>query len=235
MSTPTPGGDTPKHYPPPPRGTRDYYRAIHRAAEAEDLDRATELLHVLWGDYGWRSTVDVMTEWICAIDYIIPDHPRYRDFTGTVNPSWWAPEKYLSEDRMLAMAVRHAAASEQEDGLSPHESFAHSSKVTDRLRTNVLRWETFLRQGLRTAHTTRERDAVRAVLSRGPGIRERDWWTLRDGAAYLYQVASWPMTAARQLGKPLRPPEMEWLANDTTVPPHMIMSLLPPGELSSEH
>lgn len=220
----------------PRMGSQDYYRRIFRTAEHRTLDEVTHALHALWHDYGWRSTRDVMAEWICAIDYIIPTAPAagLRDFTGTVLTSKWAKDEFLSEERMLAMAVQTAAQRAERDGTAAHESFAYTRDIADRLRENVFAWKPVFAQALRTAHATEDRDAVRAVLGRGPGVRERDWWALRDGAAYLFQVADWPMSAARELGRPVRPPETAWIANDHSIPPNMIMSLLPPGELSGD-
>jgi hypothetical protein len=220
---------------PPPRGTEDYYRRIFMSAEVETLDEATHRLYHLWEDYGWRSTIDVMAEWVCAIDYILPADSRagYRDFTGTVITEKWATDQYLTDDYLLATAVKVAAERAERDGLSPHESFATASMITERLRTNVFAWKPFIHQALRTANATHDRDRVRAVLFRGPGVREKDWPVLRDGASYLYQLAEWPMRAARQLGKPVRPPEMDWIAGDLSIPPNSIMSLAPEGELNS--
>lgn len=219
---------------PPPRGSREYYRRIFATSEVETLDQMTHGLSHLWQDYGWRSTIDVMTEWICAIDYILPTDPRagYRDMTGMVITEQWASEQYLTEDRLLTTAVKVAAEREEREGLLPHESFARAQEITERLRTHIFAWRPVIKDALRTASSTHERDKVRIVLTRGPGIRERDWLPLRDGATYLYQVADWPMTAARRLGQPLRPPETHWIANDTSIPPHMIMTLLPQGELN---
>jgi len=222
--------------PVPRRGSPAYHARVHETAQCATLDEVTARLHALWQAYGWRSTVDVMTEWVCAIDYIIPTarEAGYRDFTGAVITARWASEEYLSEDKMLAAAIRAAAEREEREGLSAHESFSHATAITDRLRENIFAWKPYVLQALRTAHATHDRDKVRAVLTGGPGIKDREWWVLRDGAAYLYQVAEWPMRAARNLGRPTGPPHLDWLATDHSIPPAMIMAMLPPGELSSD-
>lgn len=222
-----------RHAPPPPRGSEAYYSRIFETAEQETLNDMTPRLHALWEDYGWRSTVDVMTEWICSIDFIIPAKARYRDITGAVRMDQWNVEALLSEGFMLEQAVRAANERSQADGTPIHEEFAEASTVTTRLLENVNAWRPTLDQALRVASAERQRDPVRAVLVRGPGIRERDWWVLRDGAVYLFQLASWPIKAARQMGFPVRPPHMGWLVGDLSIPPNMALSLSPTGELAN--
>lgn len=220
--------------PPAPRGSRAYYAAIYRTAEHDTLDDTTAALGPLWDTYGWRSTVDVMTEWICAIDYIVPRTHRYRDITGAVDFACWAPDHFLNDDAMLVQVVRIAAERAAMKGITEQESFSHATATTDRLRENVHAWLPVFRHALRIAHTTRERDAVRAVLTRGPGVKEQDWFVLRDGAVYLFQIASYPMRAARELERPVRPPDMDWMAHDLAVPPAMIMKFAEKGVFSGE-
>lgn len=219
---------------PPARGTVDYYRRIFATAEMRTLDETTPLLHDLWVTYGWRSTIDVMTEWVCAIDYILPTDPGagYRDFTGTVMTQKFASEQQLSDEQLLVTAVQVAASRAERDNLSPHESFAATKLITERLRDHITAWRPVVQEALRTANATHDRDKVRAVLFKGPGVREKDWLSLRDGATYLFQLSDWPMQAALQLGKPMRPPEMAWIAGDLSIPPNSIMSLAPKGELN---
>lgn len=212
---------------PPPRGTPRYRQRVLSAADADCLDDATPRLHELWQDYGWRSTIDVMTEWVVSIDFIMP--PTYRDFTGTVDLTKWGGDHLLNQEKMLEHAVRRAQEDADETGVPVHEAFGNARKVTDRLLESIEAWRPVYTRALSAAHQHHDRDPIRAVLSRGPGVRERDWWTLRDGAAYLYQVAHWPITAARQLGRAVRPPDYEWAANDLSVPPHLIVTDLPEG------
>lgn len=223
------------HTDAPPRGSDGYWSRIFETAEAESLDDCTPRLSSLWTDYGWRSTLDVMTEWICAIDFIIPTKAHYRDFTGAVRIGLWNSDHLLDEGYMLTQAVRVANERSAIDGTPVHEEFGSATEVTARLLDNIRLWRPVFDQALRTARAERDRMPVRAHLTRGPGVRERDWWVLRDGAAYLFQVASWPMRAAREMGHPMRPPHMDWLTTDTTVPPHMSLVLSPEGELRHGH
>lgn len=213
---------------PPRRGTPGYRRRILSAADADCLDDATPRLRELWQDYGWRSTIDVMTEWVVSIDFIMPS--AYRDVTGTVDISKWGGDHLLSQERMLEHAVNRAQQDAQETGVPVHEAFSHAREVTDRLLASIEAWRPVYTRALSAAHRYHDRDPIRAVLSRGPGVRDGDWWTLRDGGAYLYQVAHWPITAARQLGRPVRPPEYEWAANGTSISPHLIVTDLPGGD-----
>lgn len=218
----------------PPRGSDLYYRRIFETAEQEKLDDMTPRLHALWEDYGWRSTIDVMTEWVCSIDFIIPPGARYRDITGAVTMDQWNMEHVLNEEWMLTQAVRAAGERSAQDGTALHEEFGEANEVTSRLLEHINLWRPTLNHALRVAAQQKTRDPVRAVLCQGPGIRERDWWALRDGATYLFQIASWPIRAARQLGGPVRPPELPWLEGDLAIPPHMSLVLSPRGELSGE-
>lgn len=220
--------------PAPPRGSDAYYRRIFETAEQDTLNDMTPRLHALWEDYGWRSTVDVMTEWVCSIDFIIPTGARYRDFTGVVRMDQWNVDSLLNEGFMLTQAVRAANERSAQDGTPLHEEFSEASTVTTRLLEHINLWRPVLNRALQVAAHEKTRDAVRAVLFQGPGVRERDWWMLRDGAVYLFQIASWPIRAARQLGGPVRPPEAAWLAGDLTIPPSMSIVLSPRGELSGE-
>jgi len=222
------------HAPASRRGSEGYYRRIFETAEQARLDDMTPRLHALWEDYGWRSTVDVMTEWVCSIDFIIPPGARYRDFTGVVRMDQWNMEHILNEEWMLTQAVRAANERAAQDSTPLHEEFEEASTVTTRLLENIHLWRPVLNRALQVAAHEKTRDPVRAVLCQGPGIRERDWWVLRDGATYLFQVASWPIRAARELGGPVRPPELPWLAQDLALPPSMSMVLSPRGELSGE-
>lgn len=221
-----------RHDTPPPRGSDGYYARIFETAEQHDLNTMTPRLHALWEDYGWRSTLDVMTEWVCSIDFIIPGKARYRDFTGAVRMDQWNVEHLLNEGFMLQQAVRAASERAEATGTPIHEEFAEASTITERLLININAWRPTLDQALRTAHAARHRDPVRAVLVRGPGVRERDWWVLRDGAVYLFQIASWPIKAAREAGWAVRPPHVDWLVNDLSIPPNMALTLSPVGELT---
>lgn len=219
----------------PRRGSRGYYARIFETAEQERLDDMTPRLHALWEDYGWRSTVDVMTEWVCAIDFIIPSSAKYRDITGVVRMDQWNVEHLLNEGFMLQQAVRAANERAAASGTPLHEEFHEANTITTRLLENINLWRPTLDRALRVAFQAKDRDPVRSVLVQGPGIRERDWWVLRDGAVYLFQLASWPIRAARGVGRPVRPPEMGWLTQDLTIPPAMSLVLSPEGELRHEH
>lgn len=218
----------------PPRGSRDYYSRVFAAAEEPCLDDFTPHLRVLWEDYGWRSTVDVMTELICAIEFITPPAPKYRDFTGCVRLERYGSESLLNEEFMLEKAVLAASNTAERDGTEIHDEFGKAAEVTTRLLASIREWRPTLDSALRTAHSHKHRDPVRAVLAQGPGVRERDWWKLRDATAYLFQVALFPMNAARHLGRPLRPPVGEWLLRDERIPPYMALTLAPRGELSGD-
>lgn len=215
----------------PPKGSAAYYRRIFETAEQESLNDMTPRLHGLWETYGWRSTVDVMTEWICAIEFIIPAKARYRDFTGVVRMDQWNVNDLLNEGFMLKQAVRASTERAAQDGTELHEEFRQANQVTTRLLHNINDWRPHFTTALRVAHQEKQREPVRCVLTQGPGIRERDWEKLRDGAVYLFQLASWPMRAARETGNLVRPPEVAWLANDLHIPPSMSLVLSPEGEL----
>lgn len=219
----------------PPRGSRDYYARIFETAEQDELNSMTPRLHALWEDYGFRSTIDVMTEWVCAIDFIIPTNAHYRDFTGVVRMDLWNVEHLLNPGFMLQQAVRASNEAAAVNGTPLHEEFHEANSITTRLLDNINLWRPTLARALRVAYAEKERDPVRAVLIQGPGVRERDWFTLRDGAVYLFQLASWPIRAAKGVGRPVRPPKMGWLTQDITIPPSMALVLSPEGELRHEH
>lgn len=217
--------------PAPKRGSRGYYARIFETAEQESLDTMTPRLFALWDDYGFRSTVDVMTEWVCAIDFIIPSDARYRDFTGVVRMDQWNVEHLLNEGFMLQQAVRAANEYAVRNGTEHHEEFDQAATITTRLLHNINAWRPTYDRALRVAYQAKQRDPVRAVLMQGPGIKERDWWVLRDAAVYMFQLASWPIRAAREHGRPVRAPEAAWLTNDLALPPSMSLVLSPEGEL----
>jgi hypothetical protein len=219
----------------PPGGSPAYYGKIARAAERTTLEDATDSLHALWMEYGWRSIIDVMTEWVCAIEFIIPPVPPFRDFTGTVQTtSWDRNELMMDEAHMLRHAVRTANAMSESHGTQYSQEFAMASQITTRLMENVRLWRPVVDTALRAAHMHRDREPVRAALIQGPGILQRDWWPLRDGSAHLYQVASWPMTAARKMGVPVRPPEGKWDGRALHLSTSMALTITPEGELNRD-
>lgn len=216
----------------PRSGTAAYHTLIYTASEAECLEDMVKLMSEIMSAYGVRGCIDVMTEWVCAVEYIIPPIPRFRDLTGAVSITSMTKRRDDVTETSFAAAVSSAKSAAVREGISFQEAFAKATQMGDHLMSTITAWEPHVQEALRAAHQHRHRDPVRAALWRGPGVRERDHMRLRDACAFVYQLAHYPMRAARELELAVRPPDMQALANDRSIPPHLSLVLSPEGELS---
>lgn len=219
----------------PRYGTTQYRALLYQAVENDGLQETTSALAPLIAAHGIRVCLDALTEWVCAIDYILPNRPAlYRDITGVVDVAQW-DDGYLDETRMIQGMTTAAKLKAKEEDIPEHEAFQSAMAMAEYLTETIRLWRPTVQLALRAAHVHSTRESVRAVLWKGPGVQERDLRRLRDACAFVHHIARYPIRVARELNLPVRPPDFEWLTNDRTLPPHLSLCLSPKGELSRDH
>lgn len=188
----------------PRRGTPPYWSIIYMCAESATLDDATRRLSSHWDHYGPRAVLDVMTEWVCTIDLLTP--MEYRDMTGVCQPERWMRFNVNDADK-VSMALR--TASQRMDAQTEQEAFDKAYKITDRLFDHITQWQPIVMQALGQLAQRKDRDMVRGILARGPGVKAREFMPVRDGAAHLYVTTQPLMDMARKGGLSLRAPDFQ--------------------------
>lgn len=135
---------------PPRRGSDDYMEAITVLANTDELQTALRGMSILWGDYGWRGPLDLMTEWILQIDTDPQAGPGDRDMFGVIDIGRLIlldPEP----EKLLEIATENLRNPEYTNGAKPHEAFKESMRLSERAVTVGLAWRPALRAAFAAA------------------------------------------------------------------------------------
>jgi len=204
-----------------------YRKRIYHDAESicgeRDFLEDRRMLDSLWDDHGATGIIDLITEWVCAVDYVVPTNSdshavkHLRDLTGAINTSPARSDDVRAED-LMGHAVQHAREQAREHGTSVQEAFRHYMSRAEEYSAYIEEWRGISRLAFQTAHRAQRREPVRDVIATCGPVRRQQWDSLRTGALYVAEFARPVLQAALENHHPLRPMDADMFSTTLPVP-----------------